>query len=389
MSTVDNAAIPTSDEMAGMTREELARLGARLDGVELVEYGPRYEPGSPAEKRAEHQVAKWFFLSGLSALAFILVFVIWPAGYEDPFSSRQWVFALFTPLLGVTLGCSILCFGLGIMSIARRIAPHEVAVQQRHIGGSAEHDRRTLGAEIMDTLDKTGLKTRRGVLKSSLLIAGGGIASAAVLAPIGGLIKNPWAQGQDSQLWVTPWKPAADGTLVHLTMQDGSFVRPEDLATGSIMTVFPGVPGGAIASDAAVMLFRLRPNEKVMIRTGQDGFNYGEFFAFSKICTHVGCPVSLYEDQTGRVLCPCHQSQFDIHDGAKPVFGPATRPLPQLPISVDDEGYFVAVHDFIEPVGPGFWESFQGSTPWGSHPEVQPAPKPVFPPFGQLPKENS
>lgn len=368
MSTTDNTTIPTTDEMDGMTTEELARAGARMNGVELVEYGPRFEEGSPAEKRAERQVAKWFFLSALFALAFIVIFVAWPAEYEDAFSSRQWVYALFTPLIGITLGASILCLGLGVMAIARRIAPHEVAVQERHVGGSSEHDKRTLGAEFMDTLDKTGLKTRRGVLKGSLLLAGGGLATAAIVAPIGGMLKNPWAKGDESDLWVTPWRPVGD-QLVRLTMQDGSFVRPSDLAVGSMMTVFPGVPGGAKAGDAAVMLFRLRPNDEVRIREGQDGFEYGDYYAYSKICTHVGCPVSLYEDQTGRILCPCHQSQFDVHNGAKPVFGPATRPLPQLPITVDDEGYFVAQRDFIEPVGPGFWESNAGSTPWSSHPK--------------------
>ena len=101
------------------------------------------------------------------------------------------------------------------------------------------------------------------------------------------------------------------------------------------------------------MLFRLRPDQPVLVRTGQETFDYGDFYAYSKICTHVGCPVSLYEQQTNRVLCPCHQSQFDVTDGARPVFGPATRPLPQLPIELDDEGYFVAESDFIEPVGPG------------------------------------
>lgn len=368
--------IPTSDEMAGMTTEELARLGARLNGVELLEYGPRFEPGSPAEKRAERQVAKWFFLSAFFALAFVVIFVAWPAEYEDPFSDRQWLFALFTPLLGITLGGSILSLGFGVMSIARRIAPHEVAVQQRHVGGSAEHDQKTLGAELSDTLDKTGLRTRRGVLKGSLLMAGGGIATAALVGALGGMVKNPWAKGEESDLWVTLWRPAPDGTKVRLTGQDGAFIRPEDMATGSMMTVFPGVPGGATAADSAVMLFRLRPNHPVMIRNGHDGvdyntFRYGDYYAYSKICTHVGCPVSLYEDQTGRVLCPCHQSQFDVHDGMKPVFGPATRPLPQLPIGVDDEGYFIATGDFVEPVGPGFWESNQGSAPWGSYPKEE------------------
>jgi ubiquinol-cytochrome c reductase iron-sulfur subunit len=90
-------------------------------------------------------------------------------------------------------------------------------------------------------------------------------------------------------------------------------------------------------------------------RSGQEDFGYGDYVAYSKICTHAGCPVSLYEQETSRILCPCHQSQFDVTQGAKPVFGPATRSLPQLPIRVDEEGYFVARSDFREPVGPSFW----------------------------------
>ncbi len=205
--------------------------------------------------------------------------------------------------------------------------------------------------------------------QGSLLLAAGGLGTAAIVPIIGGLIKNPWEQGPDSALWVTLWKPPADGTKVRMVQIDGTPIRPEDVSAGSMVTVFPGVPGGATASDSAVMLFRLRPDQAVWVRTGQETFGYGDFYAYSKICTHVGCPVSLYEQQTNRVLCPCHQSQFDVTDGARPVFGPATRPLPQLPIGVDAEGYFIAESDFIEPVGPGFWESYQGSRPWSSHPK--------------------
>jgi ubiquinol-cytochrome c reductase iron-sulfur subunit len=220
----------------------------------------------------------------------------------------------------------------------------------------------------VDTGHKMGVVKRRGVLKGSLALAGGVIGLAVLVPVIGGFVKNPWAKGPESDLWVTDWAPV-DGKLVRMVQQDGSPVRPSDLAAGSIATVFPGVPGGARASDSAVMLFRLRSDSVVYIRNGQDGFEYGDYYAYSKICTHVGCPVSLYEQQTGRILCPCHQSQFDVLDGAKPVFGPATRPLTQLPIKLDSEGYFVAASDFIEPVGPGFWESYQGKAPWGSHPK--------------------
>ena len=118
------------------------------------------------------------------------------------------------------------------------------------------------------------------------------------------------------------------------------------------------MPGGNKQADAATMLIRLRP-EQVAGTTSparaRPGFRYGDYVAYSKICTHAGCPVSLYEQETSRILCPCHQSQFLVTQGAKPVFGPATRPLPQLPLEVDDEGYFVAASDYIEAVGPTYW----------------------------------
>jgi len=108
----------------------------------------------------------------------------------------------------------------------------------------------------------------------------------------------------------------------------------------------------------AVMLIRLRPEdaEHVQKRKGQESFNYGDYFAYSKICTHLGCPTSLFEQQTNKILCPCHQSQFLATEWGKPVFGPAARALPQLPITVNSEGYLVAAGDFIEPLGPAYWE---------------------------------
>ena len=135
-----------------------------------------------------------------------------------------------------------------------------------------------------------------------------------------------------------------------------------------MMTVFPfresdrgneeALIRGLRASDAPVMLIRLRPEQLQTLAppAGQEDFGYGDYVAYSKICTHLGCPTSLYESQTNRILCPCHQSQFIATEYAKPVFGPAARPLPQLPITVNDEGYFVATGDFANPVGPAFWE---------------------------------
>ena len=112
------------------------------------------------------------------------------------------------------------------------------------------------------------------------------------------------------------------------------------------------------------MLIRLLPGQKIKARPGQSHFGWPvdnpEYVAFSKICTHAGCPASLYEQQTSRLLCPCHQSQFEVLEDAKPVFGAATRSLPKLPLDVvygkDGNQYFVARSDYHEAIGPGFWE---------------------------------
>ena len=108
-------------------------------------------------------------------------------------------------------------------------------------------------------------------------------------------------------------------------------------------------------AKAIVLLVRIDPGD---LRNPEDraDWSYEGIVAYSKVCTHVGCPVALYEQQTHHLLCPCHQSQFDVANHAAVIFGPAARPLPQLPITVDDEGYLVAQSDFKEPVGPSFWE---------------------------------
>jgi ubiquinol-cytochrome c reductase iron-sulfur subunit len=158
---------------------------------------------------------------------------------------------------------------------------------------------------------------------------------------------------------------------VPLVYSDWRRVSPDDLLPGGIATVFPGVrevgpdgKDGVTSASSPTLIIRLRPGQKVTSRKGQAAFGWPagepEYLAFSKICTHAGCPASLYEQQTTRLLCPCHQSQFEVLQDAKPVFGPATRSLPKLPIDVeigsDGRQYFVATSDYHEPIGPGFWE---------------------------------
>jgi ubiquinol-cytochrome c reductase iron-sulfur subunit len=218
-------------------------------------------------------------------------------------------------------------------------------VQDKHDG--SHFDRVTAGATLVGGYHNSGLARRKLITRSLLFMAGG--LGLMLIMPLGGLIKNP---NKGNPLGTTEW---AKG--VRLVRNDGTPIRPGDQEPGSLETVFPAVPGGNRQADAATMLIRLRPEqvEELQPRAGQAGFAYGEYVAYSKICTHAGCPVSLYEQETSRILCPCHQSQFLVTQGAKPVFGPATRPLPQLPLDVDDEGYFVAGSDYIEAVGPTYW----------------------------------
>ena len=131
-------------------------------------------------------------------------------------------------------------------------------------------------------------------------------------------------------------------------------------SVGGQMTVFPGIPHGATNewADSPTLLIHLRAidAEEARRNAARPESMWGNYIAYSKICTHAGCPASLYEQQTNRLLCPCHQSQFLITDNARPIFGPASRALPMLPLEVDAEGYFVAASDYPEPVGPDFWE---------------------------------
>ena len=142
---------------------------------------------------------------------------------------------------------------------------------------------------------------------------------------------------------------------VRLIRQNGTPVNRNDLEIGGIESVFPDVPRGTKLADSSALLIRMRPDE-LKPRAGREQWSVDGYVVYSAICTHLGCPVKLYEQQTHHLFCPCHQSTFEADNGCKVVFGPAARALPQLAISVDPEGYFVAQGDFSEPVGPSYWE---------------------------------
>lgn len=386
---------PSPAELDRMSDDELVRLGTQLDEVDIKHREGRWPDGvtTRAEKRASRTVTIWFALSALLALAFAVIYIAWPWEYRGEGEDGHWAYMLYTPLLGVTIGLSILFLGFGAVQFTKKFIPEEISVQTRHDGPSENIDKRTIAAELSDSWKTSTLGRRK--MMGGMLGAGVGLIGLSAILPLGGMIKNPWKRGEmtisgDGTLHTTGWTLASDNRpdglpaeKVYLARDTGKVypdghppagegrlerIRVEDLAAGGLESVFP-LPESDLGDFEAhmhsihgtrnsVMLIRFRPEDsaRVIKRKGQVNFNYGDLYAYSKICTHLGCPTSLYEQQTNRFLCPCHQSQFDALEYAKPIFGPAARALPQLPIAVDSEGYLVANGDFIEPVGPGFWE---------------------------------
>lgn len=391
----------SSEELSKMSNADLARLGAELDDVTIAYRKERFPiANDPAEKRVARGVAIWLALSVILGLAFIAIYLFYPWHYKGHGEEGLWLYTMYTPLLGITIGGCIVTLGIGAVKFTKRFIPEEISVQRRHDGPSEEVDQKTIVALLNDSW-QTSTLGRRSAIKG-LLGTGAVLAGIGMILPLGGMIKNPWKPRHDvdvtgdGTLWTTGWTLVEQGHKVYLGRDTGAIaeegahgyttkgvsrlvrLRPEDLSAGSMETVFP-LPeedvndGDKYSKDAdvyeahmhsihgsrnSVMLIRLRSQdaEKAILRKDQEDFHYGDYFAYSKICTHIGCPTSLYEQQTNRILCPCHQSQFDALHYGKPVFGPAARALPQLPISVDEEGYMYAEGNFVEPVGPAFWE---------------------------------
>jgi ubiquinol-cytochrome c reductase iron-sulfur subunit len=288
-----------------------------------------------AARRAEMAVASCFLLCTVAAIALAIVYL----------SGGQ------PQLEGAFLALALGGLGFGFVLWARRFMPHEPVVEARHPIASTEEEVAAFREEFEQG---EVILTRRKLLVRS---AGAALVAlgAALLFPVRSLGPRPGAGLKN-----TPFKQG-----VYVVTADNQRVRAEDINTNGVLTVFPEVPVGPNddgdpflrpqdQADAPTLL--IRPNEPVDPLPGREGWTPDGIVAYSKLCTHVGCPVGLYQADEHLLLCPCHQSTFAVLDGAKPIFGPATRPLPQLPLAIDDEGYLVADGDFSAPTGPGFWD---------------------------------
>lgn len=346
-------------EDRSLSRFDLVREGARRDGVQIVHYAPKFPvPGTSREKRVVRTIALLFAITGLAALGFLISYIWWPYEYKSGFNINKY----YTPMLGITLGLTLLSIGLAIITWGKKLLPDEISVQDRHDQIADETERKLTGATMVHMVDELGIKRRPMLAKAALLgLAPVGALAAAPL--VGGLIKDPH---HPDVLVHTGWdnKLTNNGQPIRLVRDDLTPIRPEEVSVGGQMTVYPGIPGGNTNeyADSPTLLIHLRDEDAAKLRENlkhvpaNRDHMYGNLVAYSKICTHAGCPASLFEQQTNILLCPCHQSQFNIVDNARPIFGPATRRLPMLPLSVDSDGFLIAKSDYQQPVGPGFWE---------------------------------
>ncbi|MFO7688943.1 MAG: Rieske 2Fe-2S domain-containing protein [Cryobacterium sp.] len=302
-----------------------------------------------ADRNAERTVYTLFYVSIVGSIFAIVAYMAFPIVPEDMGSVR-----LNNLFIGLGLSLALLALGIGAVHWGKALMYGREGVDERHpVRGTDEV--RARAVEIFQQANEESGFGRRTLIRNSLI---GALVAFPLPAVV--LFRGLGPQDQDpvALLKNTLWEA---GT--RLTMDPtGVPIKASDVTLGSSFHV---IPEGLIElghesrlaekAKSAVLLMRLKPDQ--LIETAdRASWSYDGIVAYSKICTHVGCPVALYEQQTHHLLCPCHQSQFDVKNHCEVIFGPAKRALPQLPIAVDAEGYLIAQSDFTEPVGPSFWE---------------------------------
>ncbi len=338
-SDVTESSFRNSDSAADLAALGGEGRGTPAPGAPMTTEVRREDVDEAAARSAERKVAAMFMLSFAAVVAFCIVFFAAPYAYDE--ANNQY----FTPVLATLMAIALGGIGAGAVKWAKTLMVDEETVQERHDMASDPQERADAAAAIRTGIADSGLP-RRKLLMGTLAVGAGSLA----ILPLPLLLDlGPYAH-KERALRRTAW---AKG--IRLVRKNGTPVRLGDLQIGALETVYPEVPGGDFIADSPTMLIRMQPEALTPVK-GREDWSVQGHIAYSIICTHLGCPVKLYEQQTHHLFCPCHQSTFDASHGAKVLFGPAARALPQLAISVDADGYFVAQGDYHEPVGPSFWE---------------------------------
>lgn len=290
---------------------------------------PHLAPASSNPRQVERVIAVCFVLGIILVAAFGACYWV---------NAAPWT-------LGATMGGGLSFLGIGLVAWGKYLMSQGPFVEERHTLANSQADRDAFAAAIVER--GGGVVKRRKVL-GGLFGGGVGLFSLVALFPL-----------------LRSMGPLPKGTLFHTDWRQGSYlvdstgrrVQVGDLAVGSIMTVFPEGTQNTDRGQAVDQTVVIRiSNENFTTQKGRETWAPMGYVAYSKLCTHLGCPVGLYEQELQLLVCPCHQSMFNVTNGAIPNFGPAPRPLPQLPLYIDSAGYMRAQSDFDQPVGPGFWE---------------------------------
>ena len=307
---------------------------------------PRPERWLPAEppnrdqaKRAERVVAALFILSMLAGIGFIAAYIGLEVGSVG--STLRSNLAL-----GISMSVAFGALAVGAVIWVRFLMPNVELTEARKPLASSRQERAEFEETFTEGAEASGF-VKRPLVRRTLIAA----TIPLAIAPI--VLLRDMGPLPGTKLRHTVWRRG----MRLLVFGPNTPLRPADFAIpGQMITVVPdGYEDNQDAlAKATTIILKFAPGQlkaPTVMNWTVDGI-----VAYSKICTHVGCPVALYEQTTHHILCPCHQSTFDAAHGAQVIFGPAARPLPQLPLTTDAAGFLVAASDYHEPVGPSFWE---------------------------------
>jgi ubiquinol-cytochrome c reductase iron-sulfur subunit len=303
-------------------------------------------------RRTERQIAWMFRVDGLLFIGFVVAYIFVDA--DSTFlgwSAQNFCF-------GMSLGVGMLLIGVGIIQWAKKLMGDHEMIEMRHPSASSQEDRVAVMQDINAGISESGFG-RRPMIRNSLFgsMALLGLPAIVLLRDLG-----PLPHSQRETVWKKGMRVVNDVT--------GTPIKPSDMQVGQLVNgqpaivyetdadgepVLHGTELLQVKSKASIIVVRMRP-EDITASKGRENWGVDGILCYSKICTHVGCPISLWEQQTHHLLCPCHQSTFDLGDNGKVIFGPAHRPLPQLPLGVDEDGYLIAMSDFPEIIAPSYPE---------------------------------
>jgi ubiquinol-cytochrome c reductase iron-sulfur subunit len=350
----------------GSSAGDAGNMSRELDTVDNLERYPIADPGieehvprltdvdEKAADRATRQVATMFGLVPVLAIAFVVIYFAVP---RDLTVDLGFLHADAQHVgLGLTLGFAILLIGVAAVQWARQLMADNEMVDERHEATSSPEDRAAILKDLEAGVEESQIK-RRKVLGWSL-VGALGVLVLPILALFADLGPKPTKRLRAATIESTIWAPGVRlvNDVTYLPIK-ASGIRIGQLVNAEPETIkeLHGAEKNEEMAKAAIIVVRMDPNS-IKIPESRKDWAVGGILCYSKICTHVGCPISLWEQQTHHLLCPCHQSTFDLGNSGVVVFGPAARALPQLPITVDAEGYLVARAGFPVPVGPSYFE---------------------------------